>query len=255
MGGGRLSFIGDTRPGSAGGGADRDRELTAACEEKTGTGGTFFGEVAAGGGSDVLDERLAGDETVDGEKGDEGTGEGGMGREGRGSSDEGRGGGAAREPLAPRATAVGGGGGTLDMRPCCLRYEVYMVPLLRRSRGGLGFFSSAVLSELDLVSSGWTAAALVEEEEGRRMAGMGGGMTLGRRCSTRGLGGEAAEAMLGPLAPRGDDAGEAEGEVGVLRLSERRAEPAATLTLIFRPSSECQALQWPHVQYVADTLP
>ena len=53
----------------------------------------------------------------------------------------------------------------------------------------------------------------------------------------------------------GDEDGEAEGDVGVLMLIVRGPEPVDTLTLAFLPLAECQALQWPHVQYEADTLP
>lgn len=124
MGGGRFCFIGDTRMGSTGGEADDVEEELTDGGEKTGTGGTFFGDKMGAAGSDVLDARLAGEavvEPLEGEKGDDGMGEGGTDSTGRTSSDAGTGGGAANEPAELRVTIGGGGGGTLDMRPCCLR--------------------------------------------------------------------------------------------------------------------------------------
>ena len=188
MGGGRFCFKGDMRGGSTGGGADRDEaedvEELEASGEKTGTGGTFLGDVSGSAGSDVLDVRLAGEvaELVDGEKGEEGMGVTGTDRTGRARSAAGTGGGAANEPLLPRVAMGGGGGGTLDMRPCFLRYDVYIVPLFIRSIGGLDFASSTTGSDIDLASIGWMAAEAADEAS--RSAGMGGGMTLGRRWST-----------------------------------------------------------------------
>ena len=103
--------------------ADDEEVEVEAGGEKTGTGGTFFGDRIGAAGSEVLAVRLAGEvvEPVEGEKGEEGMGEGGMDNTGRDSSKAGTGGGAANEPLEFRATTGGGGGGTLDMRPCCFK--------------------------------------------------------------------------------------------------------------------------------------
>ena len=71
---------------------------------------------------------------------------------------------------------------------------------------------------------------------------MGGGMTLGRRCSTIDFVAEVGCVMLSPLL-FGEDGGEAEGDAGELTLSERGTELVATLTLAFLPLAECHALQ------------
>ena len=172
MGGGRFCFMGDTRPGSTGGGADsEDKEEDGAGlkagDEKTGTGGTFFGDTMNAAGSDVLEDRLAGDviELAEGEKGEEGMGEGGTDSTGRVRREAGTGGGATSEPVAGRVTIGGGGGGTLVIRPCCFKYDVYIVPLLSRSSGGLGFLSSVAGSDVDLDNVGCTTAGVDEGGE------------------------------------------------------------------------------------------
>lgn len=72
---------------------------------------------------------------------------------------------------------------------------------------------------------------------------MGGGMTLGRRCSASDLTDRAGWAVPSPLCALGDDDGEADGDDGALVLIERGPELAATLTLAFLPLAECHALQ------------
>ena len=78
--------------------------------------------------------------------------------------------------------------------------------------------------------------------EASKSTGIGGGITLGRRCSTTDLA-AAGCVMLIPRCPLGEEDGEAEGELGVLMLSDRGPLLVATLTLAFLPLAECHALQ------------
>ena len=87
---------------------------------------------------------------------------------------------------------------------------------------------------------GWTGAEA--DVDASRSTGIGGGMTLGRRSSATGLVAGGGWMMLRPRC-LGDVDGEAEGEEGVLTLSDRTLEPVMTLTLAFLPFAECQALQ------------